>query len=53
MFITEVKINDIILDGPNRTTVKKIEPCESSRGTKTHINDSACWENAAQVRIQS
>jgi hypothetical protein len=50
--ITEVKPGDIIIESSNRTTVKMVEECQSSRGTKTHINEKDCWENFSEVRVQ-
>jgi len=51
-FINEVQKGNVIIDGSNRTTVYKVEPCPSSKGTKTHINGKDCWENFSEVRVQ-
>lgn len=51
--ISEIKNGDVILDGGNRTTVTKVEACQSSKGTKTHINNNGCWENSSEIRIQN
>lgn len=50
--IAKVEKGDVILDGGSRTTVAKVEPCPSSKGTKTHINEKDCWENFTEVRVQ-
>lgn len=49
-FITEIQSGDIIIEGPNRTTVKKVdtETCKN----KVHINDKDCYEAMAEVRVQ-
>lgn len=50
--IAEVQPGDIIIEGGNRTTVRKVESCPSSKGTKTHINEKDCWESFSEVRVQ-
>ena len=49
--ITQVRKGDVILEGRDRTEVKKIEhnAC-SSFGT--HINDRECWDRHTRVQIK-
>lgn len=48
--ISEVEVGMTLMEGGK---VTKIEPCPSSKGTKTHINGKDCWENFSEVRVQN
>lgn len=50
--ITEVEPGDVIIEGPNRTTVKKVEIAPGSCKNKVHINEKECWERYTEVRVQ-
>ena len=48
--ITEVVPGDVILEGPNRTNVEKVDLTSCMH--KVHINDKFCFEDSAEVRVQ-
>lgn len=50
--ITEVKPGDTIIEGPNRTEVKKVEVAPPGCRNKVHINERECWERYTEVRVQ-
>lgn len=50
--VTDVHLGDTILEGGNHTKITKIEPCQSSKRSKTHINGKDCYENFSEIRMQ-
>lgn len=50
--IADVIPGDVILEGGNRTEVKKVEVSPPGCKTKVHINSKDCWEIMTDVRVQ-
>ena len=50
--ILNVVPGDVILEGSNRTEVRKVEYSPGGCKHKVHINDKDCYEGFAEVRVQ-